>query len=215
MAGIDITDAVSGGGGGKQDLQSVTTFGNTSSNPIYVSGIGFFVLSINADYVALDTDYLLLCDISAANIRINLPDIKGQVYCIKIVKTASTRIATLLSTGGTIDGAVSYIVSVLNECVMVQGIGSKKYIVISANVRMDGGTFTNAAFTGNSIGISHNLGVAPKWITITSSNAATAAVLAGGYSVVGSSFSLVVILNVPVGVAISLSVNWGVYWKQP
>jgi hypothetical protein len=144
---------------GSPTLQSVTTAGNTTTNAIYGTGVGFAVTQATAAYTALATDFEILCDLSVASRVITLPNIVGQVYCIKLYGAVpSGRTVTIQVDGpGIIDNGSSIILNRPMQSVIVQCILPNVYSVLSYSsatlnlqqVTDAGNTTTNTMISGS------------------------------------------------------------------
>lgn len=147
---------------GAATLQVVTTAGNTTTNAMYGTGIGFAVTEATDTYTALATDFEILCDLTSASKVVTLPLITKQVYCIKIYGSVpSGRTVTIdVSGGGTIDGSASITLNRANQSVIVQCIRPNEYSVLaysSASLNLQqvtdaGNTTTNTIISGSIAG---------------------------------------------------------------
>ncbi len=97
-------------------LQTVTDAGSTTTNSIKVAGIGMNSVAKSADYTALDTDYEILCDVTAASLVITLPNTIGKIFCVKLVAPiVSGRTVTVVAASGLIDSAANYVLRIENQ----------------------------------------------------------------------------------------------------
>lgn len=147
---------------GTANLQAVTTAGNTTTNAIYGTGIGFSVTQATDTYTALATDFEIICDVSAASKVITLPSIVGQVYAIKLYGAVPAgRTVTIQVDGpGVIDNAASLVLNRPMQSVIVQCIVANVYSVLaysSASLNLQqvtdaGSTTTNTIISGSVVG---------------------------------------------------------------
>jgi len=147
---------------GTTNLQAVTTAGNTTTNAMYGTGIGFAVTQATAAYTALATDFEIICDVSAASRVITLPSIVKQVYCIKLYGAvpAGRTVTIQVDGSGIIDNASSIILNRPMQSVIVQCILPNVYSVLAySNLDLNlqqvtdaGNTTTNTIISGSIVG---------------------------------------------------------------
>jgi hypothetical protein len=144
---------------GTANLQAVTTAGNTTTNAIYGTGIGFAVTQAPATYTALATDFEIICDVTVASRVITLPNIVGQVYAIKLYGAVPMgRTVTIQVDGpGIIDNGSAIVLNRPMQSVIVQCILANVYSVLaysSATLNLQqvtdaGNTTTNTIVVGS------------------------------------------------------------------
>jgi hypothetical protein len=175
---------------GTANLQAVTTAGNTTTNAIYGTGVGFAVTQAPATYTALATDFEILCDLAVASRVITLPNIVGQVYCIKLYGAVpSGRTVTIQVDGpGIIDNGSSIILNRPMQSVIVQCILPNVYSVLSySNLDLNlqqvtdaGNTTTNTIISGSVV--SQYSSVSAGVVLAANSTLASASLVATGSS---------------------------------
>lgn len=94
-------------------------------------GLDLNISTITADYTPDGDDYTILCNTSSGAINVNLPSasgLNGSIFNIKIIDATNT--VTINGNGSeTIDGSLTAVLTVLNDCVTIQSNGSNWYII--------------------------------------------------------------------------------------
>lgn len=170
------------------DLQTVTTAGNTTDIGIVIddgTGLGTTIeLLVNNGILVYETATPSLS--MAFNLSGGIPSVD-------------------FGGGGAFTSRLELATQTANRNV---GLPDQDGFLVCKNI----GTFTDAAFTGSSIVITHGLGFTPDFATIVARNAATATAMASGWFVASySGTQITVTLVVAVVGAISVELQWMAY----
>lgn len=155
----------------------------------------------------------IICDTNAGDVTINIGDGNiGQLFAIKNDGVLFGKVIINILGGGSIDTGSSslgltYSLTTPHESVLfVKTLANNSCRRIAPYMRNCTSGFNNPTYTGASFGMPHTLGVLPNIYSIEASNDATAAALAGGYSIVAGTGSIVVNLHIGVGISTNMIV---------
>lgn len=84
------------------------------------------------NYTITDSDYTVICDATAGNIVITIPNSiigNGRILEFKLV-SAVNKVTLTPEATGTIDGAVNYELTVQYDAVQIQAAGYKKWVIL-------------------------------------------------------------------------------------
>lgn len=217
MSSISYT-SVTGG----QTLQTVTLAGNTTTVPMYGSGLGLSAIFTTTNYLVLDTDYGVYCDVTGGSIIVTLPggaNVVKQLFAIKLLAPAAGNTVLIdVGGGGIIEGAVNYTLTANDEAITVQCVAVGVYMIVPTSTGGGGGSTTtggvavDATFTGFVFEINHGLpGIPDTWYALPfNANAALALSSAGqGYRITAGGAKLFITFNVAFAVATNLQFVWG------
>uniref|UniRef100_A0A7V3ZTT4 Uncharacterized protein n=1 Tax=candidate division WOR-3 bacterium TaxID=2052148 RepID=A0A7V3ZTT4_UNCW3 len=104
---------------------------NNPQSRLHVAGsISLPVKTVNMDYTATDSDYMILVDASGGVRTITLPVVAGRVYVVKKIDS-SVNAVYVIPASGTIDGASSHTLLSQWKCISVICDGTDYYIISS------------------------------------------------------------------------------------
>jgi hypothetical protein len=199
------------------DLDQVMNVGNFTTVAYIGTGISLGTRTVTgpATYNVTDTDFLILCDVGAGNVNINVDGAYQNIYSIKLVNWQFGNIARITITGGgTLDGSLTYVLTRSHGSVI---IASKQnggdFAVIGSNDALgsvNSGVYVNGAFTGGTITIPHTLNAIPQGITVEPGNVATANIIGGPYWISRTAANIIINLPVVVVVPTSIEIFWSV-----
>ena len=212
MSGIIYTPPA--GAGIIPDLDQVMNVGNTTTVPYIGTGIGLMrkVITGPTVYTPATDDFLLLCDIGAGNVTIELDPLLTNLYAIKLINfTAGNHIDVTVLSGGRIDGQTQYRLTRNHGSILVQSRkNTTDYIIIASNDALgsvNSGVYNDAAFSGSTITIPHTLNAIPTGVTVEPGNSVTMSLFLSGYFITRTSTDIIINL-----VAVSLPASIQVIW---
>ena len=215
MSGIIYTPPA--GAGTIPDLDQVMNVGNTTT--VSYSGTGMRLNKRNLvgpiSYNVDDNDFLLLCDIGAGNVNINIDGIYQNIYSIKLVNWQPPHLVRInIIGGGTIDGSITYPLTRAHGSVI---IASKQngldFAVIASNDGLgsvNSGVYVDATFTGNIITIPHTLNTLPTGVTIEPGNSLTGQILLSGYFINRNTTDIIITLATTLVIPSGIQIFWSV-----
>jgi hypothetical protein len=199
------------------DLDQVMNVGNITSVSYIGTGISLGIRTVTgpATYNVTDNDFLLLCDIGAGNVNINVDGIYQNIYSIKLINWQPGNVVRInIIGGGTIDGALTYILTRAHGSVI---IASKQntldFAVIGSNDAtgsVNSGRYTAAAFVGATLTIPHTLNVVPTGVTITPGDFDGLSLLTNPYFVTVNATNITIDFTAPVAVPNPFVIFWSV-----
>ena len=209
MSGIIYTPP---GAGVTPDLNTVMTVGNSTTRPYVGTGIGLNTQTIiTPSYTATPDDFLLLVDVSANSVNINVPLTFYGILAVKLINyTAGHVVRVRIAPPGTIDGLPAYIITREHGGIIIAQRNATDYAVLASNDGLgsvNSGVYNNATFSGSTITIPHTLNVIPTGVTIEPGNNVTMSLFLSGYFITRTSTDIIINL-----VAVSLPANIQVIW---
>jgi hypothetical protein len=199
------------------DLDQVMNVGNSTTVAYLGNGIvlGKRTVTGPATYNVTDTDFLILCDIGAGNVNINVDGAYQNIYAIKLVNWQQGNLARVnIIGGGTIDGVPSYPLTRAHGSVI---IASKQngldFAVIASNDGLgsvNSGVYVNATFTGNTITMPHTLNTLPTGVTIEPGNSLTGQILLSGYFINRTTTDIIITIGTTIVIPSGIQIFWTV-----
>jgi hypothetical protein len=199
------------------DLDQVMNTGNITTVAYIGTGISLGTRTVTgpATYNVTDTDFLLLCDISAGNVNINIDSVYQQIYSVKLVNWQQGNIARITITGGgTIDGIPTYVLTRAHGSVIIASKGNAgDFAVIGSNDALgsvNSGKYTAAAFAGATLTIPHTLNVIPTGVTITPGDFDGLSLLSNSYFVTVNATNITIDFTALVAMPNPFVIFWSV-----
>jgi hypothetical protein len=199
------------------DLDQVMNVGNFTTVAYIGNGIvlGTRTVTGPATYNVTDTDFLILCDIGAGNVNINVDGAYQNIYAIKLVNWQLGNIARVnIIGGGTIDGALSYPLTRAHGSVIIASKQNGLDFAVIANNdglgSVNSGVYVDAAFTGNTITMPHTLNTLPTGVTIEPGNSLTGQILLSGYFINKTTTDIIITLGTTIVIPSGIQIFWTV-----
>jgi hypothetical protein len=198
------------------DLDQVMNTGNVTTVSYIGTGICLSTSTVIAGtYTLDDNNYLILCDISAGNVNINVDGIYNNIYCIKLVNWQPGNLVRInVIGGGTIDGALTYVLTRAHGSVIIASKhNTLDYAVLASNDALgsvNSGVYVDLAFTGGTITIPHTFNAIPQGISIVPGTSATANIIGGPYWIVRTASNIIINLPIVVVVPTPIEIFWSV-----
>jgi len=215
MSGIIYTPPA--GAGIIPDLDQVMNVGNTTTVPYIGTGIGLMrkVITGPTVYTPATDDFLLLCDIGAGNVTIELDPLLTNLYAIKLINfTAGNHIDITVLSGGRIDGQTQYRLTRNHGSILVQSRkNTTDYIVIASNDALgsvNSGRYTAGSFVGSTLTIPHTFNAIPTGVTILPGNFDGLSLLSNPYFVTVNSTDITIDFTAPVAMPNPFVIFWTV-----
>lgn len=215
MSGIIYTPPA--GAGIIPDLDQVMNVGNTTTVPYIGTGIGLMrkVITGPTVYTPATDDFLLLCDIGAGNVTIELDPLLTNLYAIKLINfTAGNHIDVTVLSGGRIDGQIQYRLTRNHGSILVQSRkNTTDYIVIASNDGLgsiNSGRFTSNAFVGQFLTIQHSFNAIPTGVTILPGDFDGLSLLSNPYFVTVNATDITIDFTAPVAMPNPFVIFWTV-----
>lgn len=198
------------------DLDTVMNTGNITT--ISYSGTGMRlnkrILVGPVTYTPDDNDYLMLCDVSAGDVLLELNGAYQSLYVIKLVNyNPPNKVRISVLAGGTIDAQSIYFLTREFESLYIGSAqNTSDYYVLAShlsNGNVNNGKYVEPTFIGSTITIPHQLNAVPNSAYITAGNAAAAALLVSDYYITMTDTDLIIELTT-VGASVAIEIYWGV-----
>jgi len=169
MSGIIYTPPA--GAGVTPDLNTVMTVGNSTTQPYVGTGIGLATQTIvTSSYTPTPDDFLLLVDVSAGNVNINVPLSFYGILAVKLINyTPGHVVRVRIDPPGTIDGLPLYTLTREHGSIIIAQKNATDYAVLASNDGLgsvNSGRYTAPTFTGSILSIPHTLNAIPTGVTI-------------------------------------------------
>jgi hypothetical protein len=169
MSGIIYTPPA--GAGIIPDLNTVMIAGNSTTQPYVGTGIGLATQTIvTSSYTPTPDDFLLLVDVSAGNVNINVPLSFYGILAIKLINYTPGNVCRVrIDPPGTIDGAGQYILTRQHGSIIIAQRNATDFVVLASNDGLgsvNSGRYTAPMFTGFVLSIPHTLNAIPTGVTI-------------------------------------------------
>lgn len=210
MSGIIYTPPA--GAGVNPDLNTVMTVGNSTTQPYVGTGIGLATQTIvTSSYTPTPDDFLLLVDVSAGNVNINVPLSFYGILAVKLINYTPGNVCRVrIDPPGTIDGANLYTLTRQHGSIIIAQRNATDFVVLASNDGLgsvNSGVYNDAAFSGSTITIPHTLNIIPTGVTVEPGNSVTMSLFLSGYFITRTSTDIIINLA-----AVSLPVNIQVIW---
>jgi len=213
MSGIIYTPPA--GAGVTPDLNTVMIVGNGTTRPYVGTGIGLATQTIvTSSYTPTPDDFLLLVDVSAGSVNINVPLSFYGILAVKLINyTPGHVVRVRIDPPGTIDGLPAYTLTREHGSIIIAQKNATDYAVLASNDGLgsvNSGVYVNATFTGNTITIPHTLNTLPLGVTIEPGNPFTGQLLTSDYYLSRTTTDILVILSAPVIIPSGIQIFWTV-----
>ena len=213
MSGIIYTPPA--GAGVTPDLNTVMTVGNSTTQPYVGTGIGLNTQTIvTSSYTPTPDDFLLLVDVSAGNVNINVPLSFYGILAVKLINYTPGNVCRVrIDPPGTIDGANLYTLTRQHGSIIIAQRNATDFVVLASNDGLgsvNSGRYTANFFVGQFLIIPHTFNAVPTGVTIMPGDFDALSLLSNPYFVTVNATDITIDFTAPVATPNPFAIFWTV-----